>query len=134
MYNRSDDSCVMCGGDGRIGNAFGATKTCPSCHGSGRKMEDYGARDVTKTKSPQGRGPNAVAIEKEIEAAKKHTAPRTQEGKKLADEIKACAIIDADTKTRLFNEIVAYEASHGQCTRTFSKKVRKQLRGTTSST
>ena len=128
MFDRSDDSCVMCGGDGRIGNAFGATKTCPGCHGSGRRMEDFGARDVTKTKSAQGRGPNAANSAREAEAAKKHTAPWTPEGVKLANEIKECTIISAELKTRLLNEIVAYEASHGDCTRTFSKKVRKQLR------
>lgn len=119
----------MCGGDGRIGNTFGATKTCPSCHGSGRKMEDYGPRDVTKTKSAQGRGPMAAQSAKEAEQAKKHAAPWTKEGVILAGEIKACEIISAETKTRLLNEIVAYEASHGDCTKTFSKKVRKQLRG-----
>jgi hypothetical protein len=128
MFDRSDESCVMCGGDGRIGNAFGATKTCPSCHGSGRRMEDYGPRDVTKTKSPQGRGPMTAKTEKEAQAAKKHTAPWTREGMKLANEIKECTIISEETKTRLLNEIVAYEASHGECTKTFSKKVRKQLR------
>lgn len=91
-------------------------------------MEDLGPRDVTKTKSAQGRVPMPAKAEKEAEAAKKHTAPWTKEGVKLASEIKECTIISAETKTRLLNEIVAYEASHGSCTKTFSKKVRKQLR------
>lgn len=90
-------------------------------------MEDYGPRDVTKTKSQQGRGPMPKG-EKEADTTKRYTAPRTREGIKLAGEIKACTIISDETKTRLLNELVAYEASHGDCTKTFSKKVRKQLR------
>ena len=121
----------MCGGDGRIGNAFGATKTCPSCHGSGRRMEDYGPRDVTKTKSAQGRGPMVVQSG-EQPSTKKHKGPRTREGITLAAEIEGCTMISGETKTRLLNELIAYEASHGACTRTFAKKVRKQLRPPTS--
>jgi hypothetical protein len=128
MFDPADESCVICGGDGRVGNAFGATKTCPSCHGTGRRMEDYGHRDVTKTKSPQGRGPITAKDEKEAATKKRHTVPVTREGMKLAEEIKACTIITAERKTQLLNEIVAYEASHGDCTKTFAKKVRKQLR------
>ena len=45
------ETCGICGGDGRIGNAFGLTTTCPGCHGSGkRSSETEGFRDVTKTK------------------------------------------------------------------------------------
>jgi hypothetical protein len=126
MFDRSDESCVMCGGDGRIGNAFGATKTCPGCGGSGRKMEDFGHRDVTKTKSPQGRQPRTAEVETKVE--EKRTGPRTAEGRKLIGEVKECTLIDDETKERLVREIIAYEASHGGCTKTFSKKLRKQLR------
>jgi hypothetical protein len=33
-----------------------------------------------------------------------------------------------DTKARLIREIIEYEGSHGRCTQTFIKKVRKQVR------
>jgi len=128
MFDSSSESCVMCGGDGRIGNAFGATKTCPGCGGSGRRHEDYGHRDVTKTKTSQGRAPTvAKKMDKEAEAPKR-TSPLTLEGLKLAEEVKSCASISADTKVRLVREIVDYEVSHGSCTHTFTKKLRKQLR------
>jgi hypothetical protein len=128
MFDSSSESCVMCGGDGRIGNAFGATKTCPGCGGSGRRHEDYGHRDVTKTKTSQGRAPTAAKkIDKEAEAPKR-TTPLTLEGIKLAEEVKASASISSDTKIRLVREIVDYEVSHGSCTHTFTKKLRKQLR------
>jgi hypothetical protein len=129
MFDRSDESCVMCGGDGRIGNAFGATKTCPGCGGSGRKMEDYGPRDVTKTKSAQGRQPGGAAVDK-AKAPVDRSVPHSAEGVKLAAEVQACTTLSGETKNRLVKEIAAYEASHGDCTRTFSKKIRKQIRGT----
>jgi hypothetical protein len=34
----------------------------------------------------------------------------------------------AEEKEKLIPEIAAYEASHGHCTKTFAKKIRKQLR------
>jgi hypothetical protein len=129
MYDPTSDSCVMCGGDGRIGNAFGATKTCPGCGGSGRRMEDFGHRDVTKTKTTQGRQPASqrTPIEKQAEPQKR-TTPVTPPGIKLASEVRDCAGLSEETKVRLVREIVEYEASHGGCTQTFSKKVRKQIR------
>jgi hypothetical protein len=127
MFESSSEFCVMCGGDGRIGNAFGATKTCPGCGGSGRRHEDYGQRDVTKTKSTQGRGPGSAAPVKAAEVAKR-TSPLTAEGIKLASEVKASGFLSDETKVRLVREIVDYETSHGSCTHTFSKKLRKQLR------
>ncbi|TMB25489.1 MAG: molecular chaperone DnaJ, partial [Deltaproteobacteria bacterium] len=34
------ETCRLCGGDGRIGNALGrSSATCPSCHGSGRRTD-----------------------------------------------------------------------------------------------
>ncbi len=127
MFDSSSESCVMCGGDGRIGNAFGSTKTCPGCGGSGRRHEDYGQRDVTKTKSAVGRGPGAKVVEKAAEPAKR-TTPSTLEGAKLAAELKATTFLSEETKQRLYAEILAHEASHGTLTRTFAKKLRKQMR------
>jgi hypothetical protein len=36
--------------------------------------------------------------------------------------------LPADAKTRLVAEIVNHEATHGRCTKTFLKKVRKQVK------
>jgi hypothetical protein len=112
----------MCGGDGRVGNVFGgSTATCPSCHGSGRRAEaSVGFHDVTKTK-PSHHHPVAAIS----------TGPRvavTAEGRQLASEVSASAFLAADAKTRLLAEIVNHESTHGRCTKTFVKKVRKQTR------
>ena len=117
-----DEPCRLCGGDGRIGNALGGSSaTCPGCHGSGRRAEtSYGFHDVTKTKPSHHRP--AVAIS---------TGPRvpvTSEGVQLALEVRACAVLPEDAKTRLLAEIVNHESTHGRCTKTFIKKVRKQTR------
>ncbi len=115
--------CRMCGGDGRIGNALGgSTATCPSCHGSGRRAEAaYGFHDVTKTK-PSHHRPAVVS-------APGPKGPVTPEGVRLAGEVNASAVLNADAKTRLLAEIVNHESTHGRCTKTFIKKVRKQARG-----
>jgi hypothetical protein len=116
------ETCRMCGGDGRVGNALGGSSaTCPSCHGSGRRAE-AGPRfhDVTKTK-PSHHAPVASAP-----AGPK--VPVTAEGAQLAREVAACAALGQDAKTRLIAEIVNHEATHGRCTKTFLKKVRKQTR------
>jgi len=117
------EPCRMCGGDGRIGNALGgsgSSATCPSCHGSGRRAEAAsGFHDVTKTKpshyraAPEASGPRT---------------PVTPEGIQLAREVNASAVLAPDAKTRLVAEIVNHESSHGRCTKTFLKKVRKQTR------
>lgn len=116
------ESCRLCGGDGRIGNALGGSSaTCPSCHGSGRRAEaPYGFHDVTKTK-PSHHRPAVVAP-----AGPK--VPVTSEGSLLAAEVNASAVLAADAKTRLIAEIVNHESTHGRCTKTFIKKVRKQTR------
>lgn len=113
----------MCGGDGRIGNTLGgANKTCPSCHGSGRRAEAvYGFHDVTKTK-PSHHRPVAAA------AQAGPRTPVTAEGAQLALEVTGSTVLAADAKTRLVAEIVNHEATHGRCTKTFIKKVRKQAR------
>jgi RecJ-like exonuclease len=118
----SIDSCVVCGGDGQLSNSFGSNARCPACHGTGRRSEDLGFHDVTKTKPSHHRQPVTAA------KAEKAQGPATFEGRQLADAVKACPTISNDTKVRLEREIVEYEASHGACTQTFSKKVKKQLR------
>jgi hypothetical protein len=78
-------------------------------------------RDVTKTK-PSHHGNSSKAT-----APVKATAPTTFEGTKLAEEVNGSAL-SAEAKVRLVREIIDYEGSHGKCTQTFVKKVRKQIR------
>jgi hypothetical protein len=115
--------CRVCGGDGRIGNSLGrSTATCPGCHGSGRRADTSSRfHDVTKTKPSHYRSPDAVSS-----AGPK--GPTTSEGVQLALEVKASAVLNEDAKTRLLAEIVNHESTHGRCTKTFLKKVRKQTR------
>ncbi|MEP7126174.1 MAG: molecular chaperone DnaJ [Byssovorax sp.] len=121
------ETCGICGGDGRIGNAFGGSHTtCPGCHGSGKKADDdHLFHDVTKTKPSHYRQANKA------EVVVKQTWPTTYEGIQLATEVRDCKTISVDTKTRLTREIMDYEGSHGKCTQTFVKKVRKQIRPAT---
>ena len=116
------ESCRICGGDGRVGNAFGgSTATCPSCHGSGRRAEASPTfHDVTKTKPSHYRAAAPVATGPRV--------PVTSEGTQLATEVSASTVLTADAKTRLIAEIVNHESTHGRCTKTFLKKVRKQAR------
>jgi hypothetical protein len=124
---RSDEPCGICGGDRRIGNSFGLTTTCPSCHGSGRRLESAGFHDVTKTKASHHRQSNKV------EVIAKAQWPTTHEGGRLATEVRDSARCTSAEKAKLIREIIDYEVSHGQCTQTFLKKVRKQVRPGTSS-
>lgn len=119
----SAESCRVCGGDGRIANSFGGgEKRCPGCGGTGRRAEDTGLfRDVTKTK------PSHHAGAKKATPAEKQTWPSTYEGGQLAKEVQASALPDT-TKARLIREIIEYESTHGTCTQTFTKKIRKQTR------
>lgn len=117
------ESCRMCGGDGRIGNALagGSAARCPSCHGTGRRAEaSYGFHDVTKTKPSHYRPAPAIPTGPR--------APVTSEGAELALEVNASTVLAADAKTRLLAEIINHESTHGRCTKTFIKKVRKQAR------
>jgi len=116
------ETCGICGGDGRIANSFGNTTTCPSCHGSGRRSDDGGLRDVTKTKPSHFQKPNKVAV------VEKQNWPSTYEGAQLAKEVQACASVSNETKAKLTREIIDYEGSHGKCTETFTKKIRRQVR------
>jgi len=116
------ESCRVCGGDGRIKNSFGGgEKTCPSCHGNGRRVEEPLFRDVTKTKPSHHRANEKAA------APAKATWPATFDGTVLANEVKGSRLAE-DAKARVIREIIEYEGSHGKCTQTFMKKVRKQLR------
>jgi hypothetical protein len=117
------ETCGICGGDGRIANSFGLTTTCPGCHGSGHKSTDAsGIRDVTKTKPSHHRQQNKA------QAVVKQQWPVTFEGGELANEVQKSASTSNETKARLIREIMEYEGSHGTCTQTFIKKVRKQIR------
>src|SRR5262249_8043700 len=92
--------CGVCGGDGRIANSFsGSDARCPSCLGTGRRSLDTGIRDVTKTKPSHFQKPSkAAVVEKEV-------GPSTFEGKQLAGEVQACALLSNDTKAKLTREI-----------------------------
>jgi hypothetical protein len=115
--------CGICGGDGRIANSFsGSDARCPGCHGTGRRSEDTGLRDVTKTKPAHFRQSNKAAV------VEKPNWPSTHEGGVLATEVRDCATLSNDTKAKLTREIIDHEASHGKCTQTFMKKIRKQVR------
>ena len=113
------DPCGVCGGDGRITTAHHSA-TCPGCHGSGRRAEHVVFHDVTKTK-PSHHHPAG-----QTKAAKK-TRPSTHEGTRLASEIEATSLAD-DVKAKLTQSIIDYEERKGECTKTFSRLVRKQLR------
>src|ERR1700678_2253714 len=83
--NHSGETCQVCGGDGRIGNSFGLTTTCPSCHGSGKRVETTGFHDVTKTKASHHRSNVGRP------ASPKAQWPATFEGGQLAKEIRDSA-------------------------------------------
>jgi len=123
--DRLDETCRVCGGDRRIANSFGVSATCPSCHGSGRRLEDVGFHDVTKTKESHHRRTNKV------EVAAKTSWPITLEGERLAGDVRDCATCASADKAKLIREIIDHEISHGQCTQTFLKKIRKQIRPST---
>ncbi len=117
------EECRMCGGDGRVGNALagGGSARCPSCHGTGRRSEAPRFHDVTKTKESHYR----PAVQAAPAGPK---VPVTPEGEMLAREVSASAALAPDAKARLIAEIVAHESTHGRCTKTFIKKLRKQTR------
>jgi len=119
------EPCRLCGGDGRIGNSLGrSSATCPGCHGSGRRDETSSAfHDVTKTKPSHHRREAAGPVQ---ESGPK--VPTTPEGAQLAQEVAACAALSPDAKTRMVAEIVNHESTHGRCTKTFIKKIHKQVR------
>jgi hypothetical protein len=113
------DTCGICGGDRYITNSFGNVTRCPNCHGTGRRNDEGGLRDVTKTK-PSHHQPKVVP-------GAKPTGPTTFEGGRLALEVEASGAT-VEVKAKLIREILEYEASHGKCTQTFMKKLRRQIR------
>ncbi|HEY1954564.1 MAG TPA: molecular chaperone DnaJ [Polyangiaceae bacterium] len=121
--NQQGEVCRVCGGDGRIANAFGSTTTCPSCHGGGRRVETSGFHDVTKTK-PSHHKPQA----KSGAASKEEPWPTSLSGQLLANEVKASITCTPEVKARIIREIIDHESTHGDCTQTFTKKIRKQVR------
>ena len=126
MSGNNDEPCSTCGGDKRIANSFGSLTTCPSCRGTGRRVADEPRfHDVTKTKPSHHGTPASRA------AAAKPTAPVTAEGIALAGEIESSPRCAADTKARLIREVMDHESTHGRCTQTFIKKIRKQVRPAT---
>ena len=76
---------------------------------------------MTKTKASHHRSASPAA------AAAKATWPSTHDGTVLGNEVKASGLAE-EAKARIIREIIEYEGSHGKCTQTFMKKVRKQLR------
>jgi RecJ-like exonuclease len=128
-----DDPCRICGGDGRITNSFAqSTARCPSCHGTGRRVEDTGFHDVTKTKPSHHRGTaGAIQTNRANQPVVKQTWPVTIAGGEMAAQIRDSAGLNEETKSRLIREIMDHEATHGQCTQTFLKKLRKQFRPST---
>lgn len=116
------ETCRICGGDGRIDNSFGSVAKCPSCHGSGKRSQDTGFHDVTKTKPSHHLPTNRAGV------VEKQTWPTTASGAQVATEVRDSTSLSAETKARLTLEIIEHEATHGLCTQTFLKKVRKQLR------
>lgn len=118
------EPCRVCGGDGRVSNAFGGSSTsCPGCNGTGRRKEEPRFRDVTKTK------PSHYVQSNKAPTVAKSSVPTTATGLQLQADIQNARLPD-DQKAKLIREIAEYEDSHGRCTDTFCKKIRKQLRGT----
>jgi hypothetical protein len=114
------EPCNVCGGDGHIDNAWGQRAKCPSCHGSGKRRTDDGFRDVTKTKESHHRPTNRAGV------VEKQTWPTTPTGIALANQIKESTRLSEATKEKLTREIIEHETTHGQPTKTFLKKVRKE--------
>ena len=119
------ETCGVCGGDGHVSNSFGGgEKRCPGCNGTGRRSEDLGGglRDVTKTKPSHHQPTNKAS------RGGKQTWPATFGGAQLAKEVQDSTACTDAIKARLIREIIDYETSHGTCTQTFTKKIRKQIR------
>ena len=120
--SQGGSSCGVCGGDGRLVNSFGSVAKCPSCHGSGRRTQDTGFHDVTKTKPSHHQQSNRTAV------VPKQTWPSTPAGAQLAGEVRDAQNLTEEVKLRMTREIMDHEATHSSCTQTFLKKIRKQFR------
>src|SRR5438105_131822 len=97
-----------------LGRPKGSSSSRPD---GGRRREDAGSHGVTKTKESHHRGTNRAAV------VEKQTWPTTAAGIQLATEIKNAPGLSEDTKAKLTREIMDHEATHGQCTKTFLKKI-----------
>ena len=119
----ADDTCSICGGEGRIAGPWGRTTACPGCHGSGRQAAPEPLlRDVTKTKPSHYRGTSGKPT------TEKQTWPSTHDGSVLAAEVRDSRHCAEELKPRLIREIIEYEGSHGHLTKTFTRKIRRQIR------
>ena len=78
--------------------------------------------DVTKTKASHHGKLNKVEVVEKVKW------PVTHEGSLLAGEVRDSTVGTVESKARLVQEIIDYEGSHGACTQTFTKKIRKQIR------
>ncbi len=78
---------------------------------------------MTKTKPSHYLKSNLKGV-----APPKLTWPTTHEGGQLAGEVRDSKTVSQDLKDRLIREIMEHEGTHGHCTQTFIKKVRKQIR------
>ena len=92
----------------------------------------------------QGKGRKAVPFEvqpgapvrlivtltdgRKAEVVVKAQWPTTPSGIQLATEVRDDARTPSAVKARLIQEIMDHEDSHGLCTQTFMKKIRKQVR------
>jgi hypothetical protein len=85
-------------------------------------METTGFHDVTKTKASHHKPAAKPA------GASKDAWPTTPSGQLLANEVRDSPTCSAEVKARLIREIIDHEDSHGLCTQTFTKKIRKQVR------
>ncbi len=79
--------------------------------------------DVTKTKASHYRPATVAPSGPKV--------PMTAEGTQLAREVNESLVLTPDAKARIVAEIVNHESTHGRCTKTFIKKVRKQTRPST---
>ena len=97
-------------------------------------MEDTGFHDVTKTKPSHHRAAGApvgqrVAGSNRAAVVEKQTWPTSPSGILLATEVRDVAGLSAETKLRITREIIEHEQTHGLCTKTFARKIQKQIRG-----
>jgi len=84
-------------------------------------VEDTGFRDVTKTKASHHQVTNRAPV------VAKAKWPATTDGGKLATDVNASTSCSDVTKAKLVQDIIDHEATHGHCTKTFIKKVRRQI-------
>jgi hypothetical protein len=82
---------------------------------------DRAAREDGDTGGPEDDASGEAAPEKKA-------WPGTPAGALLASEVRDAPGLSVDARARLTREIVDHEAAHGQCTKAFLKKLRKQLR------